>query len=72
MPESPTNPWLAMADTMTSLIEACAGYKAKCEAAGFSPTAAEHMALEYHNMLITQMGSHMETNNEQTRKGRRG
>lgn len=46
---------MAAADAMSQLIETVVGYRAQCEAAGFSPTAAEMMAMEFHNALIAQV-----------------
>lgn len=39
-------------DAAKALLEFVAGYRAECEAKGFSPTAAEVMALEFHKHLI--------------------
>lgn len=33
-------------------LEATVGYRAQCEAAGFSPTAAEAMAEEFHGLAM--------------------
>lgn len=41
------------ADGLTQLLEMATGHRQKCEAAGFSPTAAEHMAVVLHDHLIT-------------------
>lgn len=41
-----------MSELMTTVIEATTGYRARCEAAGFSPAAAEAMAVEYHRSVM--------------------
>lgn len=40
------------ADAFAKIIEVCAGHRARAEAAGFSPTVAEHMAVTLHDALI--------------------
>lgn len=37
------------------IIEAVAGYRAKCTDAGFAPDAAERMATDYHAGLLRLM-----------------
>lgn len=43
-----------VSDLMAPALEAVVGYRAQCEAAGFSPTVAEFMALQYHAALLRQ------------------
>jgi hypothetical protein len=43
----------AASDGFTAIIEIATGHRQKCETAGFSPTAAEHMAVHLHNTMIT-------------------
>ena len=43
---------LEIRETTSSLAAACAGYRAQLEAAGFSPTASEVMAMKYHDILL--------------------
>jgi hypothetical protein len=43
---------IGLVDAFLVYIEATAAYKAKLEAAGFSPTAAETMALDFHRALM--------------------
>lgn len=52
-PQSPVEAMLALADAMDQIIATVAGYRAKLEAAGFSPTASEAMTTDYHQALIT-------------------
>ncbi len=42
---------LQAVDAYTHLIELVAGYRARCEQQGFSQTAAEAMAVDYHRVL---------------------
>ena len=44
---------LLVADMMEGVIAATAGYRAQLETAGFSPTAAEAMAMSYHEALLS-------------------
>jgi hypothetical protein len=44
--------FITIQETMATIAAACAGYRAQLEAAGFSPTAAEMMAMKYHDVLI--------------------
>lgn len=37
------------------LQEAAVGYRRQCEEQGFSPSAAEAMAVEYHTQLIRML-----------------
>lgn len=48
-------PLADMAENFDQIIEATAGYRARCEAAGFSPTAAEQLALDFHRLLFAQI-----------------
>lgn len=41
-----------VSDAMTAVVEAATGHRAKLETAGFSPTAAEHGAVSYHDALL--------------------
>lgn len=43
---------LELGESVAQVQEAVVGYRAQCEARGFSPTAAEAMALEYHSELM--------------------
>lgn len=45
---------MAMMENVKQIPSAMASYKKACEEAGFSPEAAEHMAVDYHAMLMTQ------------------
>lgn len=45
------NPFMEALDAAKQLLELVAGYRAECEAKGFSPTAAELMAMEFHKHL---------------------
>lgn len=42
----------AALDAMDDMVALVRGYQAKLEAAGFSPTAAEMMAIQWHQMLM--------------------
>lgn len=44
--------WLTVLAICEPMAEAAAGYRAKLEAAGFSPTAAEAMAVDFHRTLL--------------------
>ena len=44
--------FIAIQETMATIAAACAGYRAQLEAAGFSPTASEVMAMKYHEILL--------------------
>ncbi len=56
MPEQPTphpaEALIGFIDSIGQLVEAVAGYRKKCEEAGFSPTAAEAMSVELHRHMI--------------------
>ena len=43
---------LQLNEIMSQVVEAAAGYRTQLETAGFSPVAAEEMAIEYHSQLI--------------------
>ena len=43
---------IALIEGLGQMVEAVAGYRKKCEEAGFSPTAAEAMAVEMHRHLL--------------------
>jgi hypothetical protein len=45
---------MAMVEALSTLITASASYRAKCEADGFSPSAAESMAADLHSHLLVQ------------------
>lgn len=47
---------LALASQLSEpVIEAAAGYRAKCADAGFAPDAAEQMSVDYHAGLLRLM-----------------
>lgn len=56
-----TELWLALSDAYAPLIEAVAGHRAKLEAAGFSPTAAEMMSIDFHRSLMASITSKAQT-----------
>jgi hypothetical protein len=41
-----------LAEAFEQLIELSAGHKEKCIARGFSPEAAEHMAVAFHTEML--------------------
>lgn len=41
-----------MMDSMDQVLEVVNGYRAKLEAAGYSPTAAEVMAMDFHRLIM--------------------
>lgn len=43
---------MEVTDSMVAVLEAVTGYRAQCEAKGFSPTAAEAMAMDLHRSLM--------------------
>lgn len=43
-----------ISDAFDQLVAMVSAYRAKLEAAGFSPTAAEAMTMQYHQLLIHQ------------------
>jgi hypothetical protein len=46
---------LAAADTIAQIVETVTGYRSQCEAAGFSPAAAEAMAIDFHQAFIASI-----------------
>lgn len=46
---------LDVLESMGPIIDSAAGYREKCIAAGFNETAAEMMALQYHQALMLQI-----------------
>lgn len=55
MGEPPDYPDVVMTamETITQVVDMTAGYRARCEAAGFSPSAAENMAMDFHQYIMT-------------------
>lgn len=53
-PSDPTLALIEFVEGVGRLVEKAAGYREKCGAAGFSPTAAEAMAVELHSHLLAQ------------------
>jgi hypothetical protein len=51
-PQTPAESMMAVQEAMVPIIAAVAGHRAQLEAAGFSPTAAEHMAVDFHRSLL--------------------
>jgi hypothetical protein len=47
---------VGLTQSIGPMLEAAAGYRQQCEQAGFSPAAAEQMAVEYHRTLLTFIG----------------
>ena len=43
---------IAMVETLSALVSATASYRAKLEESGFSPTASEVMAMDFHKQLV--------------------
>ena len=54
-----TNPMvdamLELAEMMAPMGDAVDGYRADLERRGYSPTAAESMAMEFHHYLMAQL-----------------
>lgn len=46
---------VSMAETLRPLLDAVDGHRNEALARGYSPTAAEQMALVYHQLLIAQL-----------------
>lgn len=44
-------------EKITQVIEMTSGYRSKCEAAGFSPSASEQMALDFHHYVLITMSN---------------
>ena len=47
---------MKLLDATSVLIETVSGYRASCEAAGFSPQAAEMMAVQFHAACLMNPG----------------
>lgn len=54
-PPNPLEAWAELADTLQNAVDLSSGQRAKLEAAGFSPTAAELAATHLHNAIITMI-----------------
>jgi hypothetical protein len=52
MSQTPVEAMLAVQAAMGPIIEAVQGHRAQLEAAGFSPTAAELMAVDFYRSLL--------------------
>lgn len=53
----------------TVILEAASGYRAKCVEAGYSPTAAEQMSVQYHDQVLSLfMDGVREAQRQQMRK----
>lgn len=48
-------PLMVMLDQFERILDATSGYRARCLQAGFSEKAAEVLALEFHQILITSI-----------------
>jgi hypothetical protein len=48
---------LASMQAMATLLDTCAGYRELCIERGFSPSAAEVMAMAYHAALMAGLHS---------------
>jgi len=44
---------MEMLEVTSQFVEAAAGHRKVCEDAGFSPTAAEQMAVEFYRVLMS-------------------
>jgi hypothetical protein len=55
-----------MSEILLTALEASTGYRRQCEEAGFSPTAAELMAIDFHKTLL-QMIIHSTTTPKEKR-----
>lgn len=49
------NSFMEAMENMKALLDAIDGYRAECERRGYSPTVAEAMALQYHQMMLAAM-----------------
>lgn len=49
---------ITVLEAMGPILEATIGYKAQCEAAGFSPTASEQMAQTLHIGMVSKIFGH--------------
>lgn len=50
----PARKFAEFQDAIDQILESVDGYRAKCLERGYSATAAEAMALEFHSMLMRQ------------------
>ena len=50
---SPAQALMEMLEVTSQFVEAAAGHRKVCEDAGFSPTAAEQMAVEFYRVLMS-------------------
>jgi hypothetical protein len=50
-----TASFLDIAEAVGPLVDVVAGYRAKLELAGYSPTMAEAMSAQLHGQLLAQM-----------------
>jgi hypothetical protein len=46
---------LDLSEQIKPIIELVAGYRKQCEVAGFSPTAAEAMAVQYNALILVKV-----------------
>jgi hypothetical protein len=46
---------LDVMDELAKIVELCRGYRARCEAAGFTAQGAEAMAVQLHGKLMAEM-----------------
>lgn len=44
--------WMQVVENQGAMLAAVAGYRGQCEEAGFSPSAAEQMAVDFHSALL--------------------
>lgn len=51
-PEERTSLLMTMVDQLADLAHSAAGYRQRCQDAGFSAEAAEQMAVDMHSHLI--------------------
>ena len=52
MTSDATNALLGTVEAMANIVSMVAGYRAQLEEQGFSPTASEIMAADYHRALL--------------------
>lgn len=50
--QTPSEVMLTMMEQLQPILAAVIGFRAQCEAEGFSPTAAEAMAVVLHEQII--------------------
>lgn len=55
MPDSTTEQFAHLAETIAPLVDMVAGYRAQLEAAGYSPTMAEAMSAQLHGTLLVRI-----------------